>query len=343
MICSKRIRILCQMGLMGLIVVSLISLVVKDVFADISTSGGSDRSEVLFVKNMQGNRMIEDTNLYETIFKRKSIRDYDLTPLDGHTLAEVMAHTSALKPLYEGIKIEMKLVSEKDVKGLLRAKAPHYLVVFSETKDGYLTNVGFILQQMDLFFSANGIGSCWQGMPKPTEEILNSSKLEFVILLAFGKSKERLHRESVSEFQRKPLGEITDVQGADKLLEPARLAPSAMNRQQWFFTGNASTIHAYRAKSSFLTAFIFEKMSKISIGIAICHVWIAAKHFGKEVEFIRDKEAQNNPPSGHDYVITIKINTEHFNHRSADPSISFTPGSPICHPRSAHSYMAYQR
>ena len=251
--------------------------------------------------------MIENTNLYETIFKRKSIRQYDLTPLDGHTLAEVMAHTGALMPLYDDIKIEVKLLSQKDVKSLVQAKAPHYLAVFSENKDGYLTNVGFILQKMDLFFSANSIGSCWQGIPKPTKEILNSSKLEFVILLSFGKAKERLHRESVSEFQRKPLGEITDVEGADELLEPARLAPSAMNRQQWFFTGNASTIHVYRAKLSFLTAFMLEKVNKVSTGIAICHVWIAAKHFGKEVEFIHDKEAQNNPPSGHDYVITTRI------------------------------------
>jgi len=56
-----------------------------------------------------------------------------------------------------------------------------------------------------------------------------------------------------------------------------------------------------------LTAFVFERMSKISIGIAVCHVWLAAKHLGKEVEFINAKEAQNNPPSGCAYVITIKI------------------------------------
>ena len=251
--------------------------------------------------------MMENTYLYETIFKRKSIREYDLTPLDGHTLGEITGHISTLKPMYNDIKIEMKLVSQKDVKGLFLAKAPHYLGVFSETKDGYLTNAGFMLQQMDLFFSANGIGSCWQGGPKPTKEILKRSKFEFVILLAFGKPKERLQRESVSEFKRKPLGEITDVKAADELLEPARLAPSAMNRQQWFFTGNASSIHAYRAKSSFLTAFMFERLSKVSMGIAICHVWIAAKRFGKQVEFILDKEAQNNPPAGHDYVITIRI------------------------------------
>ena len=158
MICSKRIRILCQMGL---IVVSLIPLVVKGVFADVSTSKGSNRPQILFVKYMQGNEMIENANLYETIFKRKSVRQYDLTPLDGHTLGEVMAHTSGLKPMYDDIKIEMKFLSQKDVKGLFLAKAPHYLAVFSETKDGYLTNAGFMLQQMDLFFSVNGIGSCW--------------------------------------------------------------------------------------------------------------------------------------------------------------------------------------
>ncbi len=236
--------------------------------------------------------------LYETIFRRKSIREYVLTPLDEHTLAEIMSHTSALKPLFDDIKIEIKLLSQEDVKGLFKAKGPHYLAVFSEAKDGYLTNVGFTLQQMDLFFSANEIGSCWQGMPKPTKEILSRSRFEFVILLAFGKPKEKLHRESVSEFKRKPLGEITDVKAADELLEPARLAPSAMNKQLWFFTGSASTIHAYRAKSSLLTAFMFDRTSKISMGIAICHVWIAAEHFGNQVEFVNDKEAQNNPPSG---------------------------------------------
>jgi hypothetical protein len=51
---------------------------------------------------------------------------------------------------------------------------------------------------------------------------------------------------------------------------------------------------------------MFERMSKVSMGIAICHVWIAAKYFGKEVEFISDKAAQNNSPAGHEYVVTIK-------------------------------------
>ncbi len=90
-------------------------------------------------------------------------------------------------------------------------------------------------------------------------------------------------------------------------MEPAQLAPSAMNRQPWFFTGSASTIHVHRVKSSFLTALMLDKVDKISIGITVCHIWMAAKHFGKEVEFMIDQEAQNNPPEGHDYVMTIRI------------------------------------
>ena len=250
---------------------------------------------------------MENTNLYETIFRRKSIRRYDPAPLDGNTLTKIMAHTNALKPLYDSIKIEMKLLSQKDVKSLFQAKAPHYLAVFSEAKDRYLTNAGFMLQQMDLFFSANGIGSCWQGIPKPTKEIVKRSKLEFIILLAFGKAKERLHRENVSEFPRKPFWGITNLKVADSLMEPAQLAPSAMNRQPWFFTGSASTIHVYRVKSNFLTALMLDKMDKISIGISICHMWLAAKHFGKEVEFIDDREAQTNPLEGHEYVMTVKM------------------------------------
>jgi nitroreductase len=291
----------------GLFLVSLVPWAAKDVVADGSTSEGSSRPQVLFVKNMQGKKAMENKNLYETIFKRKSIRQYDPTPLDGDILTEIMAHTGALKPLYDGINVEIKLLSQKDVKSLFQAKAPHYLAVFSEAKDGYLANAGFMLQQMDLFFSANGIGSCWQGIPKPTKEILNRSKFEFIILLAFGRPRERLHRESVSDFKRKPFGGITNLKVADSFMEPAQLAPSAMNRQPWFFTGSARSIHVHRVKSSFLTAFVLDKTDKISIGIAICHIWLAVKHFGKEVEFISDREAQNNAPEGHDYVITIKI------------------------------------
>ncbi len=115
-------------------------------------------------------------------------------------------------------------------------EAPHYLAIFSEVKEGYLTNIGFMLQQTDLFLSANGLGNCWQEIPNPTKELLKSSDLEFVIFIVFGKlnDPESLHRTSISEFKRKTLSEITDITGADELLEVVRIVPSAINSQYGF-------------------------------------------------------------------------------------------------------------
>lgn len=252
---------------------------------------------------------MEKIDLYRCIFRRKSIRNYDLTPLEGDTLAEISEYLNSLKPMYDDIKTELKIVSSGSVKRRMMKEAPHYIAVFSEAKEGYLTSIGFMLQRADLFFSANGIGCCWQAIPVPTKELLNSSTLEFVIFMAFGKPKdpELLHRGDVSEFKRKPLSEITDIKGANELLEVARIAPSATNSQPWFFTGNEDIIHAYSVKPGFLKRFMVKKYVPIDVGIAMCHLQIAAEHFGKKTEVLFDKTAEANAPNGHRYIASLKM------------------------------------
>ena len=180
---------------------------------------------------------MENTDLYPTIYKRKSIRRYESTPLDQATLEKITNRLNHLKPLIENIKTELKILPANTVNGLFAAKAPHYLAIFSEEKEGYLTNAGYVLQQMDLYLSANGLGSCWLGAAKPSKEFIKGSKLKFIISLAFGRPAEQLHRNGVGEFKRLSLDQIRDARGMDDLLEPARLAPSASNSQRWFFTG----------------------------------------------------------------------------------------------------------
>ena len=149
-----------------------------------------------------------------------------MTPLDTNSLSDIARQLKNVIPMYPDIETEINIVSPGDVKGFIQVKAPHYIVAFSEVKEGYLTNIGFMLQQMDLFFSANGIGCCWQGWPKPTHELRNNRNMEFIIVLAFGLPKETLHREFIHEFKRKPLDQIKDIKGFDEVIEPARLAPS---------------------------------------------------------------------------------------------------------------------
>lgn len=243
-------------------------------------------------------------NLYETIFKRKAVRKYDLKPLNDNTLSTITDYVKSLKPLYDGIKTEMRIVGQDEVKLLVSGKAPHYLLLYSENKEGYLTNAGYMLQQVDLFLSSKGIGSCYVGMGKPAKA---SAELEYVIMLAFGNPTEPVHRADSSEFKRKSLLQITNVVGNDKLLETARLAPSATNSQPWFFTGSNGIIHAYCVKPNMIKALLYGKMNKIDMGIALCHIAVAAAHEGKEIAFVHDEKALANHPKGYYYVVTVQF------------------------------------
>ncbi|WP_048204092.1 nitroreductase family protein [Methanobacterium formicicum] len=249
-------------------------------------------------------------DLYTQIFKRKSIRDYDLTPMESVALEKVVEQIKNLKPLYDDINVEFKIVSQNDVNQRMMKKAPHYIVVFSENKEGYKTNVGFMLQQMDLFFSASGLGSCWQGIPKPKKQVLESSDLEFVILMAFGRTNTQLHRTSNLEFKRKPLSKISDIKtegDLGELLEAARLAPSATNSQPWFFKGDNHIIHAYAVKPNILRAIMLKKYILIDMGIALYHLKLAAEHLEKTNQIIFDETGSKSTPPRYEYVASLKI------------------------------------
>jgi nitroreductase len=208
------------------------------------------------------NILQEGKKMNEIIRKRKSIRKYDPAPLDSDILEKVQEQIKNIKPLYPDIKYSIETTSK--TKGMFNIKAPHYLVFGSEEKDGYLENIGFIGQQLDLFFSASGLGACWLGAAKPEERI--TSALPHVICMSFGKPAEPLHR-SLAEFKRKPLVEMSE--GADARLEAARLAPSGLNAQNWHFVAENGNIHCYRKKA--LLGFI-NRMGYIDMGIAICHI-----------------------------------------------------------------------
>jgi len=213
----------------------------------------------------------------EIIRKRKSIRKFDLTPLDFHALEKIKAQLTLLKPLYPDIRCSINIASS--TKGLFNIKAPHYLIFSSEEREGHPENIGFIGQQMDLYLSQSGLGSCWLGASKPSEK--QSSALPHVICIGFGKPGEPLHRE-LSEFKRKPLSEVSE--GDDRRLEAARLAPSGMNAQNWFFIAKDGKIHCYRKKLNPLKALVLDKLSCIDMGIAICHIAQESDdfHFEKE-------------------------------------------------------------
>ena len=250
---------------------------------------------------------MNETELYNAIFKRKSIRDYYPTPLDSNRNEDISKNLQSLKPMLNDIKTEFKIITPEQVTRKFNNKAPYFIAAFSEAKDAYKVNVGFMLQQMDLYLSSTGSGSCWLGIPQPTKEVIESSNLEFIILMSFGNSKEKLYRSSVSEFKRQSMSDITDIKGEEELLEPVRLAPSAINLQNWYFTGDKNTIHAYSSKPNFLRNIVGGSYFPVNMGIALCHLQLAAEHLGRKTKFVFDSSRDKNPPKNRTYVATLEM------------------------------------
>ena len=169
--------------------------------------------------------------LKEMIFKRKSCRSFTGKPVDGEMIEKILSFD--LKPLYPEIKVRMDIVGRDQVKCICPWTTPQLITIYSEEAEGYLENIGFLFQQMELYLQTLGLGVCWLGMgrmnPKTTTAV---EGMKFVIMLAFGHPKGDQLRRELKGFKRKPMEQITDK--PDPRLEPARLAPSAVNNQPWF-------------------------------------------------------------------------------------------------------------
>lgn len=239
---------------------------------------------------------MDDEVLYSSIFKRRSVRKYDANKLDDSTISAIRSFIDGLRPMVPEIVTKVQLLESERVKGMFKVSAPYHIAFYSEEKDGYLANAGFMLQQLDLFFNASGIGCCWQGMQKPASDS-NSGGLKLVIMLGFGRPAEPLDRDR-ADFQRLPLSKITDIVGEDELLEAARLAPSAMNKQSWFFTKTDDRIDVFYERSMML-----DRFNQINSGITLFHLFLAAKHQGRKAAIIILKGS--DAPKGYAYSASL--------------------------------------
>ena len=82
-------------------------------------------------------------------------------------------------------------------------------------------------------------------------------------------------------------------------MEAARLAPSAVNAQNWYFVANNGKIHCYRKKASPLLGFIYNKLHSIDMGIALCHIAVERDGFS----FAREPDAAER--KGYVYMGTV--------------------------------------
>jgi len=228
-------------------------------------------------------------DLSEQIYVRKSCRKYLDDEIDMSAIREFMDN---VKPLTPEINYSYEILTKDKLNIRTRWKAPYYLTLYSDKKDKYGVNIGFIFQQLSLFLQNLDIGSCWVGMAS-----LKENNPEFVIAISFGKSND-LTRE-ISQFKRKSLSEISDTE--DERLIPAQLAPSAVNSQPWYFKHSDEGFDVYKVKHNIVKRKILGKWNDVDIGIALAHLYVSnPETFEFEVKDKKDIK-------GHTYVGSVKI------------------------------------
>lgn len=207
------------------------------------------------------------------IFKRKSIRRFDeALSLTEDELQEVRQKTETLIPLVNDMRVKFEIAERAST----TAKRGEYcLLLYSEKKPLYLLNAGYLLEQTDLFLTSHDIGACWYALAKPKEAQLDG--LDYVMMLAFGKSRPQDFRKKVSDFKRKSSEEIWQGDFDSVVIEAVRLAPSACNTQPWRIASNSSCIKVYRNTmiKSFIPKSKLPYYNSIDMGIFLCFLEIA--------------------------------------------------------------------
>lgn len=237
-------------------------------------------------------------NLNKMIDTRRSCRSFTGIPVADDLLEKIKGLD--MKPLYPEIKVHWQIVPREQVKCMCPWTTPQLITVYSEKKDGYLENAGFLFQQMDLYLQSIGLGVCWLGMgrldPRSAPEV---EGMEFVIMLAFGHPKGDFLRKDAGEFKRKALAEISDRE--DPRLEPARLAPSSVNSQPWYFAHEDGVLHVYCAQKGILKSALSE-MNRIDMGIALAHLYVANPG---DFRFFRTDKAMKR--KGYGYIGSVTL------------------------------------
>ena len=164
--------------------------------------------------------------LYQMIFKRKSFHLFrcETFPISKQEIDDIYNFYNSLTPLMENIKTEINII-ESHTSGC-KVGNEYTIMFYSETKDNYLTNIGYLGEMLDLYLVSKNIGTLWYGLGRTGEKKLND--LDFVIMMGISKVSDDSFRKNIFNANRKPLEQIWTGEYLP-ISNVVRFAPSACN------------------------------------------------------------------------------------------------------------------
>ena len=226
-------------------------------------------------------------DLYSMIYKRKSFHIFRNVGDEKITEKEIEDIYEAFEnflPLHPEIKTKIKFVSNDKV--TTKRGQELCILLFSEKKEGYLQNIGYIGQQLDLYLVSKNIGTLWFGIGKTEEEF---EGLDYVIMFAVKKvSDEKKYRKDMFKSKRKSADEIWSGELLKGVTDIVRFAPSACNSQPWKVANENGALKVYRykkeGKRGIMPADKVSFYNRIDIGIFLCFMELCMEKEGIDFE-----------------------------------------------------------
>jgi hypothetical protein len=249
-----------------------------------------------------------ENDLYDMIFKRKSFhlfRNIGNERITDDELKDIEEQITKLKPLVEDINVKIKIVKD----GVTCRRGQEYCILFySEKKENYLQNIGYLGEQLDLYLVSKNIGTLWFGIGKVDEKQYEG--LDYVIMIAIAKvdSPDKF-RKDMFKSKRKELNEIWDGNNYLDIANIVRFAPSACNTQPWKVESNENELKVYRYKKEGKRGIMPKNLviyyNQIDIGIFICFLEICLNK--NNIKYSRNIYVEENHENEKNLIATYKI------------------------------------
>lgn len=245
-------------------------------------------------------------DVLDAIQQRVSVRSYEERAVEPALLERLIAlgnaapHLTGVPPriaLVSGVEWTHRVLTHIVGSYGLVLDPPHLLVgILPEESDAARLDLGYVLEQVVLEATQAGLGTCWVTGSYDAEHARDAVGLApgevAAAVCALGYPAEgrwgRFHSRSVRRLagghKRKPLteivfferwGELWSPDRADpklvSVLEHARLAPSASNRQPWRFVVRPENV-----------VLALVRPAPIDGGIVMAHFALAAARLGRE-------------------------------------------------------------
>ncbi len=241
-------------------------------------------------------------DLYNAIISRKSVRSFENRPIPKDVLCDILEYAKSATPLEESIGVGIELVEcSKKTFG-----APYYIVIYSEEKEGYAQNAGYIMQRIVMYLVSMGLGTCYK-MKNQALANKDARGRKKVISVAFGYTKQATFRNPL-EAKRLTWDELCIVKeepcdNVYKLIEAIRLSPSAYNSQPWRMVVYQNCLHLYVCKKAH---FQKEFVKYIDIGIARANLDMAAANQWIDISKRYIEKLETKGGKRFEYVISVK-------------------------------------